>query len=362
MTTATGHALPHQGSAPEQTAQLDKFPKYPFPLPELQQAWKLGGWRSIHWLSSGKNEHAELTTGAGRFFLRRSYRSKTRQALQFQVELLAALRAAGFPAPVPVPAASGECIVAIPETASEAKAAQDRLYMVTEALPGAAYHGSGDDGVDLDLLRTMGRELARFHHAVGSFGLADPEAGRRDLLDGVREKLAAMDVAAGPDLHARGVQIAQRLEQLDTLLPRTIMHGGFRRGSLLFLGGAVSGFLDVDSARSGPRALDLATALHDIGKVYTEKGRDDHKVVLDLDKIAVFLAGYRELAAIEPVEAEAIGVMIEAKRVKRALGRCERLDAGEVLSENDHIKIDMERARLAWLDANLPHLQAICAD
>lgn len=343
-----------------QTAQLDKFPKFAFPLAELQAAWPLGGWEAIHWLSAGKNEHARLTTGQGTFFLRRSFRSKTRESLQFQVELLAALRAQGFPTPVPVETVSGAVILAIHEEASELKGAQDRLYMITEGLPGEAYDDSAPGG-DIEILRIMGRELARFHNTVDTFGLTDPERGHRDLLDGVRDKLDAMDVAAAPDLHARGTAIVARLEELDPQLPQTIMHGGFRRGSLLFADGAVSGFLDVDSARFGPRALDLATALHDVGKVYTEKGRDDHKVTLDFDKIRAFLAGYRELGEILPIEAEAIGVLIEAKRVKRAMGRAERLDSGEQLSENDLIKIEMERARLAWLDANLPALQQICA-
>ncbi|MGQ0630306.1 MAG: phosphotransferase enzyme family protein [Sporichthyaceae bacterium] len=330
-------------------------PKHPFPLDELMAAWPLGGWDSVLWLKAGKNDHAALTTGHGAFFIRRSYRSKTLAALRFQVELLAALRAHGFPAPVPVPGVDGDPIQVI----------DGRLYMVTVALPGTSFNSTeasaAPDAGEREVLRTMGRELARFHAGVESFGVTDPEPGTRDLLDGIREKLEAMDVSAAPDLQVRGQAIVARLEALEAQLPQTIMHGGFRRGSLLFTGSVVTGFLDVDSARFGPRALDIATALHDIGKVYTEKGRDDHKVTLDFEKMAAFVEGYTETGEITALEAEAIGVMIEAKRVKRALGRCQRLAAGEVLSENDHVKIDMERARLAWLDANLPTLHAICA-
>ncbi|MGQ0623686.1 MAG: phosphotransferase enzyme family protein [Sporichthyaceae bacterium] len=330
-------------------------PKYAFPLNELMAAWPLGGWDSVLWMKAGKNDHAALSTAHGKFFIRRSYRSKTMSALRFQVELLAALRAHGFPAPVPVPGVDGDPIQVI----------DGRLYMVTVALPGSSFTSAeacaGPDAAERAVLATMGRELARFHAGVENFGVTDPEPGARDLLAGIREKLAAMDVSAAPDLQARAVAIVARLEALEAQLPQTIMHGGFRRGSLLFTDGAVTGFLDVDSARFGPRALDLATALHDIGKVYTEKGREDHKVRLDFEKMTAFINGYLETGEITALEAEAIGVMIEAKRVKRALGRCERLDAGEVLSENDHLKIDMERARLAWLDANLPTLQAICA-
>lgn len=357
MTATTDHiVIPAQAGMPGQTASLDKFPKFAFPISELTAAWPLGGWQHIHWMSAGKNEHAELTTGAGRYFLRRSFRSRSLEALQFQVELLEGLRANGFPTPVPVPASNGERIVAIAEDASEFKAAQDRLYMVTEALP-----GSSGDGSDSELLRTMGRELARFHAVVDSFDLTHPHPEDHHLLNVVQEKLISMDVEAAPDLHARGAEVAERLAALWASVPHTIMHGGFRRGSLLFTGEKVTGFLDVDSARPGPRCLDLATAAHDIGKVYTEKGRDDHKVTLDLGKIGIFLAGYREIGTITDLEAEAIGVMLEAKRVRRAMGRAERLDNGEQLSENDLIKIDMERARLAWLDEHLPALHAICS-
>ena len=108
------------------------------------------------------------------------------------------------------------------------------------------------------------------------------------------------------------------------------------------------------------RVLDLAVAVHDVGKVYTRLGEEDHKVALDLGRIAGFLAAYRGELRPTAAEIEALPLLLEAKRLKRGLGRRARADAGEPLSRNDHAKIRLEDRRLDWLEEHREAVVAVC--
>ncbi len=335
------------GAVEAAVEESGKLPKEPFPLHQVAAVYGLGRVRSVHWLSAGKNNHAQVFTDRGAYFLRRSYRSKSIESLRWQVELLGVLRGHGLPVPVPLLAGDGDAVVEL----------DGRLFTATVPLPGTGY-----DPERIEHPRAAGRMLAAYHAIAEGLTLADPpETERESLLDGVNERLPLVDAEDHPELHERCVRVAERLAELWLLLPTTVIHGGCRRGSMLFTGDAITGLLDFDSARRAPRALDLATAVHDVGKIYTLREREDHKVALDLDRVVEFVSAYRENCAITPAEAEAVGILIAAKRAQRALGRAARLAAGEVLSENDIVKIRMETARLAWLQDNLEALRAICS-
>jgi homoserine kinase type II len=174
----------------------------------------------------------------------------------------------------------------------------------------------------------------------------------------LRARLAADGL--DPELRARAGDVVDRLTALLPELPRVVVHGGARRGSLVFAGDRVVGVLDFDSAHADVRVLDLAVAVHDVGKVYTRLGDEDHKVALDLDRVAGVLGAYREEVRTTPAEAEALPLLLEAKRLKRALGRINRARAGEALSDNDHAKIQLEDSRLLWLDGHRAELVAAC--
>jgi homoserine kinase type II len=63
---------------------------------------------------------------------------------------------------------------------------------------------------------------------------------------------------------------------------------------------------------------------------------------------------------LRPTEAEieALPLLLEAKRLKRGLGRLSRSRHGERLSDNDYMKIRLEDHRIAWLDE---HRNALAA-
>ena len=119
-----------------------------------------------------------------------------------------------------------------------------------------------------------------------------------------------------------------RLTALLPELPTVVVHGGARRGSLLFDGEQVAGVLDFDSAHADVRVLDLAVSVHDVGKVYTHLGQEDHKVALDLGRVTEVLDAYRGQVRTTPAEAEALPLFLEAKRLHRALGRRNRAGPG----------------------------------
>jgi homoserine kinase type II len=332
--------------SPAGLTEFGQPPKVPFPLDDLAAAYDLGQWRSVRWLTAGKNDHVQVSTDRTRFFLRRSHRSKTIEALRWQLDLLAQLRREGLPVPVPIRARGGSRIVVL----------EDRLYVATCGLPGAPY--------DPDVpgqLHAAGQALATYHDIVRRLAVPALEADRDTVLDALRERLDQVDTELVPDMAAAGEAAYRRLAELWSQLPVTTMYGGCRRGSLLFTGTRITGLLDFDSARRGIRCLDVAVALHDVGKVYTAFGRDDHKVAMDFARMTEFLGGYRSLAALTPAEAEAIPLIITARRLNRGLGRAKRQQDGEPLSENDLTKISLEVSRLRWLSEHADELRAVCA-
>ena len=310
------------------------------PLPELAHMWPLGGWHEVTRLAGGKNEHLRVGATDGVHYLRRSYRSKSRSELVGQLALMRLLRSRGFPAPELVPARTGTDHVEI----------DGRLWIATRSIEGTPF----DDRCP-DHLREFGRVLARYHRVVAD--LPAPPAEPLVLAE-LRARAARSGV--DPDLRSRGSDVIDRLSALVPALPRIVVHGGARRGSLVFAGHHVTGVLDFDSAHPDVRVLDLAVAVHDVGKVYTALGEEDHKVALDLDRIAAVLVAYREQVAPTAAEVAALPLLLEAKRIKRALGRLNRAVTGERLSVNDHAKIALEDSRLHWLDEHREALAAVC--
>ncbi len=310
------------------------------PLAELAGLWPLGGWTSVSLVTGGKNEHLRVDAADGLHYLRRSYRSKPLDELVGQLRLMRLLRNRGFPAPEVVPTSTGVDHVEL----------SGRLWIATRGVEGEPF----DDGSPVHV-RELGRTLARYHRIV-----ADQPAvvGEPTVLRELRTRVDERELE--PALRTRTAHVVERLTGLLPDLPRAVVHGGARRGSLVFDGDQVVGVLDFDSAHPDVRVLDLAVAMHDVGKVYTRLGDADHKVALDLDRVTELLAAYSRETRPTAAEMEALPLLLEAKRLKRGLGRRSRARDGETLSDNDHEKIRLEDRRLAWLDEHRDALAAAC--
>lgn len=312
------------------------------PLAELAALWPLGGWASVSLVPGGKNEHFRVASTDGIHYLRRSYRSKPLDELAGQLALMRLLRVRGFPAPEVVPARTGADHVEL----------FGRWWIATRGVAGEPF----DDG-SLAHVRALGETLGRYHRVVADqpAPVAEPA-----LLRELRGRAAEPGV--DPALRTRAADVAGRLSGLLPELPRTVVHGGARRGSLVFDGGQVVGVLDFDSAHPDVRVLDLAVAVHDVGKVYTGSGDADNKVALDLDRVTELLAAYSREMQPTAAEMEALPLLLEAKRLNRGLGRRSRALDGEHLSGNDYDKIRLEDQRLAWLDGHREALAGVCRE
>ncbi|MBY9073990.1 phosphotransferase [Nocardioides sp. WL0053] len=310
------------------------------PVADLVHLWPLGGWHSLEHVPGGKNEHYRLRAADGVFYLRRSHRSKARPELAAQLELMRMLRLRGLPVPLPYPTRSGHDHAVV----------DGRFWTVTRAIAGRRFDDASEEH-----LRQLGRTLGRYHRLTEDLDAGEGDPG---LLTELRARQA--DPGLPPEVSARAAEVITRLAGLAPDLPRAVVHGGARRGSLVFQRDRVVGVLDFDSAHADVRVLDLAVAAHDVGKVYTEHGASDHKVRIDLHRVHALLAAYTEVRSLHPVESAALPVFLEAKRLKRALGRMRRDHAGEPLSANDHAKIELEVRRLAWLDTYREELTQIC--
>ena len=308
------------------------------PLSDLANLWPLGGWNSVAPVPGGKNEHLRVAAGDGVHYLRRSYRSKPQEELTGQLRLMRLLRDRGFPAPEVVSTSSG----------SDHAELDGRLWIATRGVEGTPFNDASTAHV-----RAMGRTLARYHQTV-----ADLPAAVTEPAVLVELRTRARDDGVDPALGNRTAHLVAQLSEVLPHLPRVVVHGGARRGSLVFNGSEVAGVLDFDSAHADVRVLDLAVAVHDVGKVYTGPGEADNKVALDLSRVAELLAAYnRDLQPTE-AEIEALPLLLEAKRLKRGLGRLSRSRHGESLSDNDYMKIRLEDQRIAWLDEHRSALAA----
>jgi homoserine kinase type II len=131
------------------------------PLAELAGVWPLGGWMAIEPVPGGKNEHLRLFSRDGVHYLRRSYRSKPREELVSQLQLMRLLRSRGFPAPEIVPARTGADHVEI----------TGRLWVATRGVVGTPF----DNGSPAHV-RALGRTLGWYHRVVAD---SPPPPGSR---------------------------------------------------------------------------------------------------------------------------------------------------------------------------------------
>ena len=330
------------------------------PRRALQRAFALGAWRRVEPLAGGKSQHHLVDTDRGRFVLRRSYRAKEADGIRFEHELVAHLRAGGFPAPELVPTVTGDACAEI----------DGRLWRVSVFVPGRAADGGNPAHVD-----AVAGALARYHDLVESFVPSVPAPDVALVPAALRERIDAVVAlrAAGPPdgtppalvasiagTLAEADAAAARLGELYATLARLVVHAGCRRGSTLFDGDRLVCVLDFDSAHLEVRALDVAVAVFDFAKVYGDPAGADYKVHVDPSVAARFLDAY-SASATRPLgaeEHEAVRLLIVAKRLKRALGRYRRLFEAEPLSANDLRKIALELDRVRSLESRWAGLPA----
>lgn len=342
------------------------FAREGLPVDALAGAYDLGRWRSVELLPAGKSRHYRVVTDGGEYVVRRSHRSRTLEEVRFEQALVVHLRRHGFPAPEFVPSADGNTFVAV----------NGDLYSASVFVEGSRYRAG-----NAEHLREAARALARYHRIVVSFGSSPPASREPFLGETLRGRLAGTPasgtigqfltrygghspripetLASLPYVMERGGAVLGLLDRLYPDLPKLVIHGGCRRGSTLFRGDHLVAMLDFDSARRDARVVDLAIALHDFGKVWGDPGSPDFKVPLDQEVVSRFLDAYGEVNPLEPAETEALPAILQARPLKRALGKYRSMLEDRALTPGHLRKTTQEVSRARWLQDHETELREI---
>jgi homoserine kinase type II len=300
---------------------------------ELSSLWPLGGWLETTELSGHRDDHLRIVAGDGVFYARRSHAGKCRSELTAQLNLRWLLHRRGLPVPVSVPNVEG----------SRHAVVHERLWVVTEEVPGAAYDGSDEH------VRALATMLATYHQKVA------------DLITAAAEPQTLLELRWRSDieeadlyLRARGQRVAERLAAMLPALPRVIVHGSPGPSCVLFDGADVVGLLGFDDAHPDVRALDLAIAMYDVAAM------DARGVGLDLDKMATFLSAYCAVEPLHRAELAAVPLLMEVRHLVRLLTLAEKVRVDSTGSVEDHVELGLERRRLQWLDLHRDRLAEAC--
>jgi Ser/Thr protein kinase RdoA (MazF antagonist) len=337
------------------------------PVDRLSAAYDVGSWKSLERLPKGKSRSYLLTATRGDYVLRCSHRSKTGESMRFEHELTTFLNRNGFPAPEAVATCGGETHVSL----------NGDLYCLWRFVEGSPFQSG-----NVRQLREAARAHAAYHQIVSSFEPSGPAPADMSLQEELRDALGEMPTYGSlrdtllqrgehdvsevtecldlvPYMLERAEAVLRQLDRLYASAPPITIHGGCRRGSALFEGDRLIAMLDFDSARPEVRALDLAIAVHDYAKVYSDADSPDHKVPLDVGIAGQFLREYQEVNSLSAAELETLPALLAARRLKRFLRKCRKwYDGVRDFSEGDMRKLHRETARVRWLDTHEEELEA----
>lgn len=189
----------------------------------------------------------------------------------------------GVPVSAPIPASNGRVQLEIDNVSL---ALQEKI------------EGTILDVCESSQVRAAGATLARVHETLAAYPgslqsptLHPPQGTLSSLvrgwLDGDRSHVPTAALQALEEAIDSG---------LDDALPNQMLHGDFRCTNILWSGTEVSGVLDFDEARIGPRIDELARSAVLLGTQY----RDWNPVSAEVRSI--FLDGYASVSALTPAE------------------------------------------------------------
>ena len=246
-----------------------------------------GGHNNEHWF-------------VGSFVLRRYRETRSAGSIAYEHAVLRHVASAGWPVSAPVADREGNGLIED----------SGRLYALFPRLPGRR----GDPERPRNA-RASGRCLARLHEDLASFESVAPPDVFRPLLDYDADGTGNGSHTLGelldeygrehPSLSGRLLEAAERIwaesRVVDTSgFVRTLIHGDFHDGNLLFQRGELSGVLDFDFCHPDLRAADLATS----------------SMVIDESDATSFILGYLEVTKLPREELRLIGLLERS----RALG------------------------------------------
>lgn len=278
--------------APVQTEQARQAPVPVPPEAELAIAlshFELGVIELIRRVPLGDPASVKhvLRCAHGLFLLKRRRESKKDlERVRFTQRVHAHLTNEGFPAPALVGSSrSGKPLVSV----------GDRLYELVRWAPGERYTGSSPQ------TEGAGAALALCHRALVTMN----ETGSVAHQPSAHASPAVVGQLASVEDKVPGAeQAAQELTRLYSLAthkadeaglrdwPEQVIHADWHPGNLHFEGHAVSAVVDFDSARLGPRALDIAQGALQFSLTKGDQNPSSWPDGLDTDRFSHFCRGY----------------------------------------------------------------------
>jgi homoserine kinase type II len=281
------------GTTPEEWRQRASA----FPVPPAVHVEALGGTAT---------EKAVLRTEAGAFVLRRRVAEHCRpQWIAFEHEWLGFLARSGFPVAAPLATTRGErCALR-----------DGGVYEMIPLMQGRVVARPNDVR-----LRNLGAALARYH-TLGESYIRRSAAASASKEGSVREDhpLILLPIikqlrSANPDPSGRRMLGRLKTRLIDTFrllesdvlpsLEKTIIHGDFHPGNVLFEGEEVSAFLDLAYADRGAVLRDVADASMSFCALHAgpyDPGQIESLAQpwrLEIDRFVAFLRGYTAVRAI----------------------------------------------------------------
>lgn len=233
---------------------------------------------------SDRNALAWLSSPSGAFVAKWSIDSDKFAHLAALARVVTWLAQEGIPVSAPIPARNGQVQL---EVDNVSLALQSRI-----------------DGTILDVsapsqVHAAGATLARLHETLAGC----PVSLHSPTLQAPQAQLSSMVLAWLDGDRSHVPRAALRALEgaidsgLEDTLPSQLLHGDFRSTNVLWSGAEVSGVLDFDEARIGPRIDELARSAVLLGTRYREWNP------VSVEVRSIFLDGYASVSALTPAEA-----------------------------------------------------------
>jgi homoserine kinase type II len=268
----------------------------------ILSAYELGHITAFSLLESYGNDNWLITSGDGRYVLRRLRMNANAERIAFQVALQQHLTDAGFATPALIKTGTGQGSVVDDGGAT---------WMCFGYVAGTEY-----DFARAEQAADAGRTLARFHRLAGSFRAVGPgpeykaplRACWADPASDVTALSELLGAAAADDLADLRVWwdealAAFPLELLYTL-PAGWIHGDYHGRNMAFAGDRVAAVFDFDDFDRGPYVFDVAFGFFKFGRPSRQS------LEIRPPYARAFLAGYESVRQLTDEERAALPLMV----------------------------------------------------
>jgi len=133
-----------------------------------------------------------------------------------------------------------------------------------------------------------------------------------------------------------------------------IIHGDWHPGNMLFDKGHVVAVIDFDSARMGPRILDVANGILQFSFVAAERDLNAWEARADDNRARRFLRGYDNMLRLSEMELKAIPHLMQEALIAQTMGPILRTGMYASLDGAGYLDVVLRKTR--WLEENAAKL------